>query len=98
MQTNQIAVLHISHVMSGASAFILSVKEAGAKFVNARSRIFIPQLEKWFDWTTSEVIIKATTTLGYSSLKRKQCDTVEQFVFGHDVFISLPPGGGKRAV
>ena len=48
--------------------------------------------------TTSEVIIKATTALGYSSPKHKQCDTVEYFVFGHDVFISLPPVGGKRAV
>ena len=48
--------------------------------------------------TTSEVIIKVTTALGYSSLKREQCGTAEQFVFGHDVFISLPTGGGKRAV
>ena len=48
--------------------------------------------------TTSEVIIKATTALGHSSPKREQCDTVKQFVFGHDVFISLPTGGGKRAV
>ena len=95
MQTNQIAILHISHVMSGTSAFILSAKEAGAKYVNGRSGILIPRLGKCFDWNyIGEVIINKTTALGHSSPKHEQCDTVEQFVSSHDVFISLPTGGG----
>ena len=92
------AVLHISHVMSGASAFLLSAKEAGVKYVSGRSRTFILRLEKWFDWNYIKKVIKATTALGHSSPKREQCNTVKQFVSGHDVFISLPTGGGKIAV
>ena len=55
--------------------------------------------KKWFDWNyIGKVIIKATTAHGHSSLECKQCNTVKQFVSGHDIFISLPTGGGKRAV
>ena len=43
-----------------------------------------------------KVIIKVTTALGHSSLKHEQCDTVKQFVSGHDVFISLPTGEEKE--
>ena len=33
------------------------------------------------------MIIKATSALGHSSPKREQCDAVEQFVSGHNVFM-----------
>jgi hypothetical protein len=43
---------------------------------------------KWFDWSyIRKVIIKATSALGHSSPKREQCDAVEQFVSGHNVFM-----------
>ncbi len=36
-------------------------------------------------------------TLGYSVLRFEQADAIEKLVSGHDVFVSLPTGSGKRA-
>ena len=43
-----------------------------------------------------ESVVKAVQTLGYEYPTREQLDAVERFVFGHDVFMSLPTGSGKN--
>ena len=48
---------------------------------------------------TDEAIVsainKAASSLGYSSVREKQMEALQQFVRGHDVFVSLPTGSGK---
>ena len=41
------------------------------------------------------IISEAALSLGNSTLKPEQLKAVFQFVFGNDVFISLPTGFGK---
>ena len=40
-------------------------------------------------------VIEATALLGYSDLRPRQAQAVENFLQGKDVFISLPTGSGK---
>ena len=41
------------------------------------------------------VIIRASSRLGYSSVRDKQLLAIRTFMEGNDVFISLPTGSGK---
>ncbi len=43
----------------------------------------------------SEAARSVARSLGYSSLKDKQLEVIENFVSGHDVFAVLPTGYGK---
>ncbi len=42
-----------------------------------------------------EILSTAALKLGFSSLREKQKETVDAFVRGNDVFVSLPTGSGK---
>ena len=42
-----------------------------------------------------EAIAEASAALGYSQLKPKQAEALQQFLSGKDVFICLPTGSGK---
>ena len=41
------------------------------------------------------VILRASTKLGYSSLRENQLKAVKSFIEGNDVFVILPKGSGK---
>ena len=50
---------------------------------------------------TDEAIVSATnkadSSLGYSSVREKQMEALQQFVRGHEVFVSLPTGSGNES-
>ena len=41
---------------------------------------------------------EATREIGMDCLKPKQCEAIESFVSGRDLFISLPTGYGKSII
>ena len=44
------------------------------------------------------LIAEVATTHGYESLKEEQLLTIQEFVWGKDVFMSLPTGFGKSLI